>query len=91
MSLEKIENLEGRIMKVLEVVKTLKYEKEELLRRVDALESELEARTEELARAKADIEGVQSLQEELERVTDERNRVRGRIGSLLDELEKVEI
>ena len=91
MSLEKIENLEGRIMKVLEVVKTLKHEKEELLLRVDSLERELEERTEELARAKADIEGAQSLQEELERVTDERNRVRGRIGSLLEELERVEI
>lgn len=91
MSLEKIENLEGRIMKVLEVVRTLKQEKERLIQRVDDLEKELEERTEEVARAKADMEGVHALQEELERVTDERNRVRGKIGSLLEELEKVEI
>lgn len=75
MSIEKVEALEERITRVIELVKSLKEEKQRL-------EGEVGALREELAYKKA-------LEEEVEKLEREKEQVRARLENILKGIEQL--
>ena len=77
MSLDKIEALEERISRVVELVKALKEEK-----------SHLEG---EIARLQAELVSKKTLEDELARMLEEKETVRTRLSTMLKGMEELDL
>lgn len=82
MSLEKIKMLEDRISEVLGYIKVLQREKEEMEQRLREKENELKG-VQQL------IEAHKKMEDEYNRIKDERGDIRSRIEKILDELKGI--
>lgn len=82
MSLDKINMLENRVSEVLEYIKVLQKEKAELEQKID----EKDIAVKELQQQ---IEGYKSIEDEFNRVKDERVEVRSRVEKIIDTLKGI--
>ena len=91
MGIEKMELLEERLKKVIQVVSQLREKNAALEKRVNELQEALAQKTGELARYEEESGQVSTLQVEARTLLAEREQIRKKIESMLDNLESIDI
>jgi len=89
--IEKIKELESKVVKVVSVVKEQRDENRALQAKVTALEDELRTREQELAALRLEARGSEEMKTTLHSLREERSAVRHQVEELLRELETIEI
>ena len=84
--LDSLSNLEERITRTVELVNSLRHERDELAQRVGSLEAERNTAQEEMRASAARADG---LAHELEELRNERQEVRTRIEKLLGQMDVI--
>jgi uncharacterized coiled-coil DUF342 family protein len=82
--LDSLSSLEERITRTVELVNSLRRERDELVQRLEGLEAERDAAREE---AKASAARADELSREIAELRDERKQVRTRIEKLLGQMD----
>lgn len=82
--LDSLSSLEERITRTVELVNSLRHERDELAQRLEGLEAERNAAQEE---ARASSARADELAQELEELRNERKQVRSRIEKLLGQMD----
>lgn len=90
-SLDNIQVLEEKIIKVIDKLKTLKSDKDTLNKKIEELKQALDKKDEELRAARQDFKSADVLKSDIDRLNTERETVRSQVEALLQELESVEI
>lgn len=86
-----IQILEEKITKVINKLKTLNSDKDDLNKKIEELQQALNKKDEELRAVKQDLENINALKSDIDKLNTERETVRLQIETLLQELESVEI
>ena len=89
--MDKIKELESKVVKVVSAVKEHREENRILQAKITALEDELRTREQELARLKHEGEDSERMKQNLNVLREERTAVRNQVEELLRELETVEL
>jgi FtsZ-binding cell division protein ZapB len=84
--LDSLSSLEERITRTVELVNSLRHERDELAQRVEGLEAERNAAQED---ARASSGRADDLMRELEELRNERTQVRSRIEKLLGQMDVI--
>ncbi len=91
MGIEKLELLEERLKKVVKVVSQLREKNASLQKQVKDLQGALTEKSEELTRYMEETKDVSALQTEAKTLLEEREQIRRKIESMLDNLESIDI
>lgn len=91
MSVEKLELLEERLMKVVKLVSDLKEKNASLETRVVELQKELAARSEDLSKYQEENKVLAQVQSKNSLLTEEREKIRLKIENMLNNLERIDI
>jgi len=89
--MDKIKELESKVVKVVSAVKEQREENRVLQAKITALEDELRTREQELARLRHEGEDSERMKQNLNVLREERAAVRNQVEELLRELETVEL
>jgi hypothetical protein len=89
--IEALDVLQARLSKMLEVMTELREKSHSLQSRVEDLEKDVTAKTEELTRLHEDNARLQRVQEEYKQLVAEREIVRNKVEGMLKHLEKFEL
>lgn len=90
-SVEKLQILEEKIMKVVNKIKELTEENRALIETIKNLQGELKRKDAELEAMKQGMKNIDKLKADIERFNNERSTVRSQLEDLIKELESVEI
>lgn len=88
---EKIGQLEDRILKLIQFVKKLKDEKTKLEKRVDILEEDLTKKMDELSSLQKQMTPLKQIEDDFNKLKEERVLVRSKVENILSELESVDL
>ena len=89
--MDKIKELESKIVKVVSAIKEQREENRVLQGKITALEDELKTREQELSRLRQEGEDSERMKQSLNVLREERTAVRSQVEELLRELETVEL
>lgn len=89
--IEALDLLQTRLSKMLEIMAELREKSNSLQSRVEDLEKDVAAKTEELTRLHEDNARLQRIQEEYKQLVAEREIVRNKVEGMLKHLEKFEV
>jgi len=90
-SVEKIQMLEDKIAKVIDRIKALSQENEQLNVKIGKLQDEMTGKDEEIATLRRDLKNAGTLKTDIEKLNSERETVKSQLESLIKELESVEL
>lgn len=88
---EKIGQLEDRILKLIQFVKKLKDEKAKLEKRIDILEEDLTKKMDELSSLQKQMTPLKQIEDDFNKLKEERVLVRSKVENILSELESVDL
>ena len=88
---EKIGQLEDRILKLIQFVKKLKDEKGKLEKRIDVLEEDLTKKMEELSSLQKQMTPLKQIEDDFNKLKEERVLVRSKVENILSELESIDL
>lgn len=88
---EKIGQLEDRILKLIQFVKKLKDEKAKLEKRIDILEEDLTKKMDELSLLQKQMTPLKQIEDDFNKLKEERVLVRSKVENILSELESVDL
>lgn len=88
---EKIGQLEDRILKLIQFVKKLKDEKTKLEKRIDILEEDLTKKMDELSSLQKQMTPLKQIEDDFNKLKEERVLVRSKVENILSELESVDL
>ena len=89
--MDKIKELESKIVKVVSAIKEQREENRVLQGKITALEDELKTGEQELSRLRQEGEDSERMKQSLNVLREERTAVRSQVEELLRELETVEL
>ncbi len=89
--MDNIQVLEEKINKVINKLRTLHADKDDLNKKIEELQQALHKKDEELSAARQDLKSVHALKSDIDKLNTERETVRSQVETLLQELESVEI
>jgi predicted nuclease with TOPRIM domain len=89
--IEALDVLQTRLAKMLEIMAELREKSTSLQSRVEDLERDVAAKTEELTRLHEDNARLQRIEEEYKQLVAEREIVRNKVEGMLKHLEKFEL
>lgn len=89
--LEALDVLQARLSKMLEILADLREKSNSLQGRVEDLEKQVSAKSDELAHLREDNARLQKIQEEYKQLVAEREIVRNKVEGMLKHLEKFEL
>jgi DNA repair exonuclease SbcCD ATPase subunit len=89
--IEALDVLQSRLSKMLEIMADLRERSSSLQSRVEDLEKDVTAKTEELTRLHEENARLQKIQEEYKQLVAEREIVRNKVEGMLKHLEKFEV
>ncbi|MBI5182499.1 MAG: hypothetical protein HZA06_06275 [Nitrospirae bacterium] len=89
--MEKIEQLEDRVLKLIGLVKKLKDEKVKLESRINVLEDDLTNKMDELSTIKKELMPLREMGEDFNKLKEERVLVRSKVENILSELESIDL
>jgi chromosome segregation ATPase len=89
--IEALDVLQTRLAKMLEIMAELREKNSSLQGRVEEIEKDVAAKSEELTRLHEDNARLQSIQEEYKQLVAEREIVRNKVEGMLKHLEKFEL
>lgn len=88
---EKIGQLEDGILKLIQFVKKLKDEKTKLEKRIDILEEDLTKKMDELSLLQKQMTPLKQIEDDFNKLKEERVLVRSKVENILSELESVDL
>lgn len=88
---EKIGQLEDGILKLIQFVKKLKDEKTKLEKRIDILEEDLTKKMDELSSLQKQMTPLKQIEDDFNKLKEERVLVRSKVENILSELESVDL
>ncbi len=88
---EKIGQLEDRILKLIQFVKKLKDEKTKREKRIDILEEDLTKKMDELSSLQKQMTPLKQIEDDFNKLKEERVLVRSKVENILSELESVDL
>lgn len=91
MSLEKMEALESKIRKAVELISDLKEKNSNLERKIDELQRELSSQTENLSRLKEEKEKVDKVLDENRQLLEERDTIKTKIETMIASLDEIDL
>ena len=91
MSLEKMESLESKIRKAVEVIAELKEKNSELEKKVGDLKNELSSYQENMSLLKAEKEKVNEVIDENRKLIEERDTVKAKIENMISSLDQIDM
>jgi chromosome segregation ATPase len=89
--IEALDVLQARLTKMLDIMADLREKSTSLQSRVEDLEKDVSAKSDELARLHEDNARLQTMQEEYKQLVAEREIVRNKVEGMLKHLEKFEL
>jgi chromosome segregation ATPase len=89
--IEALDVLQARLTKMLDILADLREKSNSLQSRVEDLEKDVSAKSDELARLHEDNARLQKIQEEYKQLVAEREIVRNKVEGMLKHLEKFEL
>jgi capsule polysaccharide export protein KpsE/RkpR len=89
--IEALDVLQARLTTMLDVMADLKEKSHSLQSRVEDLEKDVSAKSDELAQMREDNARLQKIQEEYKQLVAEREIVRNKVEGMLKHLEKFEL
>lgn len=91
MSLEKMESLESKIRKAVEVIAELKEKNSELEKKVGDLKNELSSSQENMSLLKAEKEKVNEVIDENRKLIEERDTIKAKIENMISSLDQIDM
>jgi chromosome segregation ATPase len=89
--IEALDVLQARVTKMLDILADLREKRDSLQSRVEALETDVSVKDEELAHLREDNARLQTIQEEYKQLVAEREIVRNKVEGMLKHLETFEL
>ena len=89
--IEALDVLQARVTKMLDILADLREKRDSLQSRVEALETDVSVKDQELAQLREDNARLQTIQEEYKQLVAEREIVRNKVEGMLKHLETFEL
>jgi chromosome segregation ATPase len=89
--IEALDVLQARVTKMLDMLADLREKRDSLQSRVEALETDVSVKDQELAQLREDNARLQTIQEEYKQLVAEREIVRNKVEGMLKHLETFEL
>ena len=90
-SFDNLENLEARVTKLVETIKTLKQDRERISLEVDRLRKDIQQKDHVIEGLNQEKVGLLKVEEEFKRLQGERSQVQDRLENMLKGLEEIEV
>ncbi|MEK6681279.1 MAG: hypothetical protein AABY79_04855 [Nitrospirota bacterium] len=89
--MEKIEELEERVLKLIVLVRKLKEGREKLEKRMEVLEEDLTKKMDELSALQKQMAPLKQMEDDFNKLKEERVLIRTKVENILSELESVDL
>lgn len=89
--MEKIEELEERVLKLVVLVRKLKEARGKLEKRIEVLEEDLTKKMDELSALQKQMAPLKQMEDDFNKLKEERVLIRTKVENILSELESVDL